>query len=77
MVGFDLDMTLIDTVVGFAVTLDALGAELGVEFPTEEVLGVHVVGRGSAPFPDDVVARIRAARVDPPEAAAGRIRPLP
>ncbi len=34
MVGFDLDMTLIDTVVGFAATLDALGAELGVEFPT-------------------------------------------
>ncbi len=37
MVGFDLDMTLIDTVVGFAVTLDALGAELGVAFPTEEM----------------------------------------
>ena len=37
VVGFDLDMTLIDTVVGFAATLDALGAELGVEFPTEEM----------------------------------------
>lgn len=37
MVGFDLDMTLIDTVVGFAATLDALGAELGVEFPTAEM----------------------------------------
>ncbi len=37
MVGFDLDMTLIDTVVGFAATLDALGAELGVEFPTAEI----------------------------------------
>ncbi len=37
VVGFDLDMTLIDTVVGFAATLDALGAELGVEFPTEEL----------------------------------------
>ena len=34
VVGFDLDMTLIDTVVGFAATLDVLGAELGVEFPT-------------------------------------------
>ena len=44
---------------------------------TEEVLGVHVTEGRSAPFPDDVVARIRAARVDPPEAAAGRIRPLP
>ena len=37
MVGFDLDMTLIDTVVGFAATLDALGAELGVEFPTADM----------------------------------------
>ncbi len=37
MVGFDLDMTLIDTVVGFAATLDVLGAELGVLFPTEEM----------------------------------------
>ncbi|MBV9831779.1 MAG: haloacid dehalogenase-like hydrolase, partial [Marmoricola sp.] len=30
-------MTLIDTVVGFAATLDALGAELGVGFPTDEL----------------------------------------
>ena len=37
MVGFDLDMTLIDTVVGFAATLDALGRELGVRFPTAEM----------------------------------------
>jgi pyridinium-3,5-biscarboxylic acid mononucleotide sulfurtransferase len=37
VVGFDLDMTLINTVVGFAATLDALGAELGVEFPTAEM----------------------------------------
>jgi pyridinium-3,5-biscarboxylic acid mononucleotide sulfurtransferase len=36
-VGFDLDMTLIDTVPGFAATLRALGAELGVEFPVEEL----------------------------------------
>ena len=32
-VGFDLDMTLIDTVPGFARVLEVLGAELGVEFP--------------------------------------------
>ncbi len=44
---------------------------------TEEVLGVHVVGGGSAPFPDDVGARARAACVEPPEEAGGRIRPLP
>ncbi len=37
VVGFDLDMTLIDTRAGFAATLDALGEELGVRFPTEEL----------------------------------------
>ena len=36
VVGFDLDMTLIDTVPGSA-TLVALGDELGVEFPVEEL----------------------------------------
>jgi phosphoglycolate phosphatase-like HAD superfamily hydrolase len=35
VVGFDLDMTLIDTVDGFAATLVALGAELEVTFPIE------------------------------------------
>jgi acyl-CoA thioester hydrolase len=42
---------------------------------TEEVLGVHVVGRRSAPFPDDVAAAVRDALVEPPAQAAGRIRP--
>jgi phosphoglycolate phosphatase-like HAD superfamily hydrolase len=37
VVGFDLDMTLIDTGPGLAATLDALGAELGVVFPSEEL----------------------------------------
>ncbi|GAA1165619.1 HAD hydrolase-like protein [Nocardioides aquiterrae] len=37
VVGFDLDMTLIDTVPGFAGVLRALGAELGVEFPVEQM----------------------------------------
>lgn len=37
VVGFDLDMTLIDTVPGFAATLTALGAELGIEFPTAQM----------------------------------------
>ena len=41
---------------------------------TEEILGVHVVGGSSAPFPDDVAARARAVRVDPPAEAAGQIR---
>jgi acyl-CoA thioester hydrolase len=43
---------------------------------SEEILGVHVVGRRSAPFPDDVATAARAALVDPPAEAAGRIRPL-
>jgi pyridinium-3,5-biscarboxylic acid mononucleotide sulfurtransferase len=37
VVGFDLDMTLIDTAPGFRDVLSALGAELGVEFPVEEM----------------------------------------
>ena len=37
VVGFDLDMTLIDTVPGFSATLHALGAELGVDFPVAEM----------------------------------------
>jgi uncharacterized protein len=36
-VGFDLDMTLIDTAPGFGAVLEALGAELGVAFPVEEM----------------------------------------
>src|SRR6478735_1342181 len=37
VVGFDLDMTLIDTAPGFRDVLAALGAELGVDFPVEEM----------------------------------------
>ena len=37
VVGFDLDMTLIDTVPGFAATLTVLGEEYGVSFPIEEM----------------------------------------
>ena len=37
VVGFDLDMTLIDTVPGFGATLRVLGTELGVEFPVDEM----------------------------------------
>jgi acyl-CoA thioester hydrolase len=44
---------------------------------TEEILGVHVAGGSSAPFPDDIAARARAAVVTPPDEAGGRIRPLP
>lgn len=37
MVGFDLDMTLIDTAPGFGAVLNVLGGELGVEFPVAEM----------------------------------------
>ncbi len=37
VVGFDLDLTLIDTVPGFVDLLRALGAELGVELPADEI----------------------------------------
>ena len=37
VVGFDLDMTLIDTAPGFRDVLTALGTELGVEFPVAEM----------------------------------------
>src|SRR5690349_18931976 len=37
VVGFDLDMTLIDTAPGFRDVLTALGAELRVDFPVEEM----------------------------------------
>ncbi len=37
VVGFDLDLTLIDTAPGFQEVLRALGAELDVEFPVEEM----------------------------------------
>ena len=37
VVAFDLDMTLIDTVPGFASTLRALGAELDLDLPVEEL----------------------------------------
>jgi phosphoglycolate phosphatase-like HAD superfamily hydrolase len=39
VVAFDLDMTLIDTVPGFAGTLRALSAEFEVELPVEELTG--------------------------------------
>ncbi len=37
VVGFDLDMTLIDTTPGFTAVLRALGSELGIDFPVEQM----------------------------------------
>ncbi|MEO5664906.1 MAG: haloacid dehalogenase-like hydrolase, partial [Nocardioides sp.] len=71
VVGFDLDMTLIDTVPGFAATLEVLGAELGVEFPIAEltqklgppldlILGPHLAPDAVGPAGD----RFRELYVD-------------
>ena len=40
---------------------------------TEEILGVHVTGGASSPFPEDVSALLRSALVQPPEHASRRI----
>ncbi len=58
VVGFDLDMTLIDTVAGIGATLTALGGELGVEFPVEEItsrLGPPLDASLAAHLPHDQV----------------------
>ncbi len=62
-VGFDLDMTLIDTTPGFGAVLEVLGAELGVAFPVEEmtarlgppldhILSPHLASEAIAPAVD-------------------------
>jgi acyl-CoA thioester hydrolase len=74
------DLEVRSSVIGATSKLLWIWHELRVDGrlrATEEVLGVHVVGHSSAPFPDDIAARARAARVEPPGEAAGRIRPLP
>jgi uncharacterized protein len=68
VVGFDLDMTLIDTVPGFGATLRALGSELGVEFAVEELtsrLGPPLGASLAAHLPEDQI-----------EAAVDRFRAL-
>ena len=57
-VGFDLDMTLIDTVPGFGATLAALGEELGVDFEIDEV-----TSRLGPPLGDSLAVRRHAGRV--------------
>jgi acyl-CoA thioester hydrolase len=41
---------------------------------TEEILGLHVTGAASSPFPDDVLERIEATLVAPPPHASRSIR---
>ena len=67
-VGFDLDMTLIDTVPGFGATLAALGDELGVDFAVDEV-----TSRLGPPLGDSLAAHLPAESV---AAAVDRFREL-
>jgi acyl-CoA thioester hydrolase len=74
------DLQVHSTIIGATTKLLWIWHELHVEGrlrATEEVLGVHVAGRSSAPFPDHIATRARAACVQPPADASGRIRPLP
>jgi phosphoglycolate phosphatase-like HAD superfamily hydrolase len=67
-VGFDLDMTLIDTVPGFGATLVALGEELGVEFAVE-----RLTSRLGPPLGSTLAEHLPADQVD---AAVDRFRAL-
>lgn len=81
VVGFDLDMTLIDTVPGFGAVLRVLGDELGVAFPVEEMtraLGPPLETLLAPHLPADAVAaagdRFRALY---PDHAVGSVPLLP
>jgi len=67
-VGFDLDMTLIDTVPGFAATLRVLGDELGVEFPVDDL-----TSRLGPPLEQTLALYLPAEQVEP---AGDRFRAL-
>src|SRR3954470_20944991 len=82
VVGFDLDMTLIDTVPGFSSVLTALGAELGVEFPVAEMttrlgppldqlLAPHLAADAVAAAGDRIRALYPALAIAPVPALAG------
>lgn len=68
VVGFDLDMTLIDTVPGFGAVLRVLGEELGVTFPIEEL-----TSRLGPPLEQILAPYLPAEEID---AAGDRFRAL-
>jgi acyl-CoA thioester hydrolase len=71
------DLEVRSSVIGATGKLLWIWHELWVDgrlSATEEVLGVHVRGGSSAPFPDDIAARARAACVTPPAQAGGQIQ---
>ncbi len=75
VVGFDLDMTLIDTTPGFAAVLRVLGAELGVDFPVADMtsrLGppLDVLLAGHVPEEEIAAAGDRFRAIYPEHAVA-------
>ncbi len=71
VVAFDLDMTLIDTAPGMASTLTALGGELGVELPVDDLvrrlgppIDVLLEGYLTPETRDSVIDRFRVLYVD-------------
>lgn len=81
VVGFDLDMTLIDTAPGFAAVLEVLGSELGVDFPVADLVSnlgpplEHML-QGHLP-PHQIEAAADRFRALYPEHAIGSIPLLP
>jgi acyl-CoA thioester hydrolase len=71
------DLEVRSSVIGVTAKLLWIWHELWTEGrlrATEEVLGVHVRGGASAPFPAEVAARARDACAAPPAEAGRRIR---
>jgi acyl-CoA thioester hydrolase len=71
------DLEVRSSVIGVTAKLLWIWHELWAEGrlrATEEILGVHVRGGSSAPFPDHVAAAAHAACVTPPEHASGQIQ---
>ncbi len=67
-VGFDLDLTLIDTAPGFGAVLEVLGGELGVEFPVADL-----TARLGPPLDQMLVPFLQPDRIGP---AVDRFRVL-
>jgi acyl-CoA thioester hydrolase len=71
------DLEVRSSVIGVTAKLMWIWHELWADGrlrATEEVLGVHVRGGSSAPFPEDVASRAQDVCVAPPEHSSRRIQ---
>jgi acyl-CoA thioester hydrolase len=71
------DLEVRSSVIGVTAKLVWIWHELWADGrlrATEEILGVHVQGGASAPFPAEVAARAQDLLVDPPAEASRSIR---